>query len=121
MKALPLTKDLVKDQAISLIKACAHTTTLEVKLTLRNRGYYATQEEVSQYMNELFQDGEFLFTQGQGHREYYLPASNESHVVWDKNDPSSTFVIVAKGRQAARNQYANMFNVPYRDTRSKRQ
>lgn len=63
-----ITKDIVKDVAEDLMEKNGQTTTLEVKDELRNRGYWAVQDEVSNMMFDL------------GHEED-----------WDiQNDPTGT-------------------------------
>lgn len=48
-----ITKDAVKEAAEDLIKQNGETTTLDVKNSLRNSGYFAKQDEVSQIMLEI--------------------------------------------------------------------
>jgi len=53
MSTLTLIKDIVKATAEELIKDNGDTTTLEVKRELRLRGFWATQDEVRRFMDEI--------------------------------------------------------------------
>ena len=72
-----LTKKAVKESADYLLQASDITTTLDVKARLRGLGYWARQEEVSDYMLELADnDGCYTWsdtqTNGNSHRAYEL-------------------------------------------------
>lgn len=134
MKYKNLTTDVVKEVATELIEENGQTTTLEIKTALRAVGYWTIQSEVSRMMDQLAQEGEFVWQDVGGYRVYNFPVvattnttftlplqdDDEEHEVWHKGDPTSSLVIVAKSRHAARWQYAKDFDVPYRETRSKK-
>ncbi len=48
-----LTKTIVKDKADELIKVNGSTTNLQIKEALRKDGYWATQDDIREYMDEL--------------------------------------------------------------------
>jgi len=73
-------KDKVFDTAMDLIDFNDETTTLEIKNTMRANGEWIKQSEVSQYMEELYNDGHFDFYNKDGHRVYFV--NNDD----DKND-----------------------------------
>jgi len=57
-----VTKDAVRDVAEDLMRSNDTTTTLDVKTELRNRGYWATQPEVSKFLRELADEKDYDFT-----------------------------------------------------------
>lgn len=56
-----INKNIVRRTAENLILNNDCTTTLEVKLALRNRGYFALQNEVSAIMDELLEENIFEY------------------------------------------------------------
>jgi hypothetical protein len=63
-------KDDVKEAAENLIDIYGSTTTLDIKKSLRNKGFFALQEDVSNFMDELHSEGKFSFTTNGIHRIY---------------------------------------------------
>lgn len=70
-----LTSSDVLSVATELISKNGSTTTLEVKLELRNRGFYATQKEVSSTMDGLDLLGKLSFTNNGVWRTYFMQNS----------------------------------------------
>jgi hypothetical protein len=67
-----LTKEEVKQVAIELLNAAEEGSVLEIKMILRSRGFYATQSEVSAFMQELANEGEFKYHFNGTYRIYML-------------------------------------------------
>ena len=51
-----LNRKAVKKVALKIIKEKGLVTTLEIKLALRHKGYFAQQQQVSNYMDKLAYD-----------------------------------------------------------------
>ncbi len=68
-----LTPNSVKFAALLLLDANESVTTLQVKDLLRELGYYATQEDVSIYMNNTASELPLDFTVNGSYRVYTLP------------------------------------------------
>lgn len=89
------TKDDVKRVATDLIKMHGHTTSLDVKTELRNRGFWATQDEVALHMSHIYKDlnwkrvwtfntctdGHFTCTIG-----HYTYTSDDANKWWDEEE-----------------------------------
>lgn len=69
----PLTPTSVKLAAMLLLESNDSITTLDVKSLLRHLGYYATQEDVSVYMNNAASELPLDFTTNGSYRVYTLP------------------------------------------------
>lgn len=52
----------VRKEFFNLLFKNRRTTSLEVKMALRNKGYFATQNEVSSYMSNIKEDEYIPFT-----------------------------------------------------------
>ena len=65
-----LTKADVFDVASDLIEANGSTTTLDIKKELRNRGFFALQADVSDYMVQVCDEEDWSFTFNGVHRVY---------------------------------------------------
>lgn len=72
MIAKNLTKEVVKNYAQALMLQNDTTTTLDVKEVLRERGYYATQEEISEIMKTLCEEESWCFTSNGKYKIYWL-------------------------------------------------
>lgn len=135
--------------AAALIIANGSTSTLEVKNSLRNQGYFATQVTVSQFMDELAKEGEFQF-QDNGMYRTYTDATNQlatiakNVVVTKTTTPSGSKIVTATTPQSGdwevnsttnkvvhyysslltrdevRQQYAKQYGVKFVDTRSRK-
>lgn len=72
----PIDYDIVKDTALNLIAENGSTTSLEVKEELREDGYQATQDEVSDFLKDVARDENLDFaaevTDGNSHLVYSL-------------------------------------------------
>lgn len=68
--------DIVKKVAEYLIDIYEKVTSLEVKEELRNKGYYATQKDVSKYLNDIYEDNKVI------DYNYY----NSDDIVWHCTD-----------------------------------
>jgi hypothetical protein len=74
-----LDKSDVLDIAADLIQKNGSTTSLEVKTELRNLDFFATQQQVSDFLNELYLDDELEYTQNNnGYRDYHYPVISNS-------------------------------------------
>lgn len=78
-----LTKDDVKITAKILIATNQSTTSLDIKLYLRTQGFWATQAIVSQFMQDLCNEGEFNYSYNGGYRTYTIDAQSNIPVVAD--------------------------------------
>lgn len=67
-----LTKSDVYDTAMDLIEDNGTTSTLEVKMELRNRGFFAKQADVSEFMLEIADEEKWSFTYNGVHRVYTI-------------------------------------------------
>ncbi len=83
-----LTVDAVRNIAEELMTKYGNTTTLDVKNLLRNRNFFATQQEVSGYMDTLSTTEQWHHTQKNGYRVYSLPpdTNNTLDVYYAKNN-----------------------------------
>lgn len=124
MKYQVVTYADVESTARKLIEKNGETTTLDVKNNLRDQGFFAVQSDISRFMDQVANSvSEIEWNDTGGHRIYYgtFDTGSETHEVWHKGDPSSKWTFQGvKNRNAARNAYATMFDVPYRDTRSQK-
>lgn len=73
-----LTKADVYDVALDLIEENGSTTTLNVKNELRNRNFYAKQADVSEFMIQIADDENWLFTYNGVHRVYKIGSGNST-------------------------------------------
>ena len=64
--------EIVRQIAESLMLLNGKTTTLEVKLALREEGYYALQSEVSAYLSAVAAEMEWYFQFNGTYRRYFL-------------------------------------------------
>jgi predicted DNA-binding WGR domain protein len=78
MNPQPLTIDAVRNIAEELMTKHGNTTTLDVKNLLRNRNYFATQQEVSAHMDTLTRTDSWKYSQKTGYRVYSLPADTNN-------------------------------------------
>lgn len=69
-KAMPLTKDAVLLVAQRLMLTVGQTSTLEVKLELRKKGYHALQDDVSVTMAELAKEEDWKVGDNGTHKLY---------------------------------------------------
>jgi hypothetical protein len=65
-------KDKVFNAAMGCIDENGETTTLEIKNAMRTDGEWITQKEVSDAMQELFEEGHFSYYNEDNHRVYYV-------------------------------------------------
>lgn len=80
-------KQAVKDTALELIAANGKTTNLEVKEALRTKGYWATQDEVREFMKVLAGEENWARNYAGTHFEYSIkPATTTA----DTSDSSTT-------------------------------
>lgn len=70
-----LTDVVIMSVAYDLITKNGKTTTLEVKKALRADGYFATQDEVSVTMSNLYAVHDLEFINNGRYREYYLSSN----------------------------------------------
>lgn len=85
----------VEAVAVSLISQNQSVINLKVKHALRNQGFYATQSEVSGFMDDLAQSGKLEYTSNGIWRTYYLPSAAPVKVsvfgfYGNTNNPSKT-------------------------------
>ena len=74
-----LAKQDVKDAAVKLMQSNGSTTTLDVKNELRSQGFWATQNQVSDFMNDLHnEESDWVFDNPNGFRVYRIDASGVS-------------------------------------------
>lgn len=79
-----LTRDDVKKVATALIIINAETTTLEVKRTLRKNGFWATQDQVREFMLDITsKDGELVYDEHitEGFRIYSFRENDTTSMV----------------------------------------
>jgi hypothetical protein len=67
-----LTKQDVKDAAVKLMEEHDSTTTLDVKNALRAEGFWATQNQVSEIMDEIYSEENWDYANPNGYREYFM-------------------------------------------------
>lgn len=139
----PIDKQIVKEVAETLVDDSPkkETTSLEVKNALRNRGYWATQAEVSQYLRELVDEGISFYAEVAPDWQDFndspfnvyrflglddaLTADNETvtvlstpksgdWLVFSYNDPTDSMYIASNvSRNKARAYFEKAKNVPY--------
>lgn len=68
---LPLSKDAVRNAAIELMEKNYTATTLEVKQLLRAQNYWALQNTISRWMDELAEEEDWYFISNNYHRNYF--------------------------------------------------
>jgi len=82
MQAIALDKIAVQLTAQKQIDQEGYTTTLDVKNELRAAGYWATQDAVSQIMDELANEGVYHWEDsGQGFRIYNTPITPQNQAI----------------------------------------
>lgn len=72
MSTLTLSKQDVKDIAEDLMNTNGSTTTLEVKMELRSRGFWATQADVRDFMDEISEEADYDVQQNGAYRVFKL-------------------------------------------------
>ena len=65
-----ITTNIVSDIAVLLINTNSETTTLDIKNKLRQDGYWATQDEISSIMNQIYKSIGLTYSDNSGHRIY---------------------------------------------------
>jgi hypothetical protein len=75
--AIMTTKDKVYDTAMDLIDENGETTTLDIKNAMRECGEWITQREVSDCMQEFYDEGEFDYKIEDNHRVYFVSDGEE--------------------------------------------
>ena len=73
--------DIVRQLAESLMLLNGKTTPLEVKLALREHGYFALQSEVSDYLSTVAAEMEWYYEFNGTYRRYFLELAAEGDVV----------------------------------------
>jgi hypothetical protein len=73
-----VTKDAIREVADLLIRRDTSTTTLDLKLELRRRGFWAQQRQVSQVMIDLADEGCFTFTSNGIYRTYFAVSTRRA-------------------------------------------
>lgn len=73
MKLKPLNRQAVRMAATMLMLAEGSTTTLNVKLCLRDQGYRAGQSEVSSWLFRIAQREKWVINDNGLFRVYYFP------------------------------------------------
>jgi hypothetical protein len=104
-----LTKADVFDVASDLIEANGSTTTLDIKKELRNRGFFALQADVSDYMVQVCSEEDWDFTFNGAHR-VYTESSNSGNTQTTQNQ--NTGNSASTGLRAAMNGNQNTQNTP---------
>lgn len=96
-----LYREIVGEIASALITLNGKTTTLEVKEALRNRGFWAVQEQVREYMLDITSnDGKIQYRDsGLGYREYTFVNTdwNDDEDDWDDDFYNDSDSILSYG------------------------
>lgn len=79
-KKKTLTKLDVKNVALLLLKINGETTNLDIKKELRDNDYYATQEDVANWMIEISEEDEIDFSFNGTFRMYYSDTTKDTSV-----------------------------------------